>query len=57
MGLRHKRREWMGVVGALGTVVVVAGLIGGFFTPTTTIVLAFAVWVLGAVLVNLLTER
>ncbi|MGC9369552.1 MAG: hypothetical protein ACP5DX_08460 [Paracoccaceae bacterium] len=56
MGLKHKRRELHGVVGGLGVVVALAGFVGGWMSPTTTIVVTFGVWIIGATLVNLLTE-
>lgn len=56
MGLRNRRREWHGVVGALGVVAALAGFVGGIYPPTITIVLTFAIWIVGATLVNLLTD-
>ena len=56
MNLRNKRKELQGVVGALGVVVALAGFVGGWMSVRTTIVLTFAVWILGAVLVNLFTD-
>ncbi|WP_212525115.1 hypothetical protein [Actibacterium sp. MT2.3-13A] len=56
MGLKHKRRELHGVVGGLGVVVALAGFVGGWMSVTTTIVVTFGVWIIGATLVNLLTE-
>lgn len=54
--MRHKRREWMGVIGALGVVVALAGFVGGWISVRDTIVLVFAVWALGATLVLVFTD-
>lgn len=54
--MKHKRREWMGVIGALGVVVALAGFVGGWMSAGTTIVLTFAVWALGATLVLVFTD-
>ena len=56
MDLKHKRRELQGVVGALGVVAALAGFVGGWMSPASTIVVTFGIWILGATLVNLLTE-
>lgn len=57
MGLRHKRRELHGLVGAIGVAVALGGFVGGFYSHTTTIVMTFAVWAVGATLVNVLTDK
>jgi len=54
--MKNKRRELMGLVGAIGVVIAVAGFVGGFMTVQATIVWAFAAWVLGATLVMVLTD-
>ena len=56
MNLKGKRKALHGLVGAIGAAIAVAGFVGGFFSPTTTIVLSFAVWVIGATLVNVMTS-
>ena len=56
MDLKNKRRQLMGVVGAVGAAVCVAGFVGGMFTPGTTITIAFAVWAVGATLVIVFTD-
>lgn len=55
MGLRHKRREWQGVIGGIGVIAALAGLLG-FYPLPIGILLAFAVWILGATLVILFTS-
>ncbi|MDJ1008075.1 MAG: hypothetical protein QNJ13_09660 [Paracoccaceae bacterium] len=57
MGLRQKRRACIGVVGALGAAVCVAGFVGGFLGPGATITIAFAIWAVGAMLVIALTDE
>ncbi len=56
MNLKGKKKALQGLVGAIGVTILVAGFIGGFFTPTTTIVLCFAVWAIGATLVNVISS-
>lgn len=57
MNLRNKRRELHGFVGGLGVVAGLAGFVGGLYSPATTIVLMFAIWIIGATLVNVLTDK
>lgn len=56
MSLKAKRRELMGVVGGAGVVGFLIGVPGGAYSFTTAIVVAFAIWIMGAVLVNLFTR-
>lgn len=56
MRLRQKRRELHGVVGALGVVAALGGFVGGWYPAGTTIVLTFAIWAVGATVVNALTD-
>ncbi len=56
MDLRNRRRALHGVVGALGVVIAAGGFVGGFYSPTTAVVGAFAVWAIGATLVNVFTD-
>lgn len=56
MNLRHRKRQWMGVVGGLGVVIALGGLVGGWYPLGTTIALTFGVWIMGAVLVNLFCD-
>ncbi len=55
--MKHKRRELMGVIGALGVVIALAGFVGGWMPVRDTIVWTFAVWVLGATLVLVFTDK
>lgn len=54
--MRNKRRELIALVGAIGVVLALGGFVGGYYTVRTTIVLTFAVWILGTVLVQLMTD-
>lgn len=54
--LKRKKKALMGLVGGLGTVAVIAGFIGGFMSPATTLVVALAIWIIGATLVNVVTD-
>ena len=54
--MKQKRQALMGVVGALGVVIAVAGFVGGYMSVPATITWSFAVWVLGATLVILFTD-
>ena len=56
MPFRTKRRELHGLVGALGVAVALGGFIGQFYSATTTVVLTFAIWAVGATLVNVFTD-
>ncbi|MDJ0641115.1 MAG: hypothetical protein QNJ20_20055 [Paracoccaceae bacterium] len=56
MALKGKKKALYGLVGALGTVAAAAGFIGGFYSPTTTIVVSFAIWAIGATLVNVIAD-
>lgn len=56
MGWKSKRREWHGVSGALGLVAGLAGFVGGLYPPGIAVFLMLAIWILGATLVNLLTD-
>lgn len=55
MNFRGKRKELVGFVGALGVVIALAGFVGGYMSVRTTIVASFAVWVLGVMLMRVLT--
>lgn len=54
--MKHKRRELMGLVGAIGVAIAVAGFVGGWMSVRDTIVWAFGVWAVGATLVIVLTD-
>jgi hypothetical protein len=56
MNLGRKRREWQGVVGAAGLVAGLGGYVGGFYSAGTATFAMFAIWILGATLVILLTD-
>jgi hypothetical protein len=56
MGNRKKRRELVGLVGAIGVVVALAGFVGGYMSVGATIVWTLGVWIVGTMLVRVLTD-
>ena len=46
----------MGLVGAIGVAIALAGFVGGWLSARDTIVWTFAVWAIGATLVLVLTD-
>ena len=54
--MRQKRKEWMGVVGALGLAAFLLGLFGGIYSLGMAIALSVSVWAVGATLVLALTD-
>ena len=56
MGIRQKRRELVGLVGAIGVVIALAGFVGGYLSVGATIVWTFGVWIVGTMLVRVLTD-
>ena len=56
MGLRQKRRELVGLVGAVGVVIALAGFVGGYLSVPATIVWTLGVWIVGTMLVRVFTD-
>ena len=56
MQLKNKRRELQGLVGALGVAAALGGFVGNYYSATTPIVLVFAIFAVGATLVNVFTD-
>lgn len=56
VNLKGKKKALHGLVGAIGAVAAAGGFIGGFYSPTTAIVLSFAIWAIGATLVNVIAD-
>ena len=56
MGLRQKRQELIGLVGAIGVVVAPAGFVGGYLGTGPTIVWTFGIWIVGTMLVRVFTD-
>lgn len=54
MDWKRRKTALMGFIGGLGVVALLAGLVGGFYAPTTAIVLALSIWIIGATLINVL---
>jgi hypothetical protein len=57
VNLRTSRRQLHGVVGALGLVAALLGFVGGLYPPGLTVAIALGIWILGATLVTLFTDR
>lgn len=56
MAFKSKRRELQAVNGAVGLVLGLGGYIGQLYSMALATFLMFAVWILGATLINLFTE-
>ena len=56
MSLRTKRTELQGVNGAVGLVLGLGGYVGQLYSNTLATFLMLAVWIIGATVINLLTE-
>jgi hypothetical protein len=56
MSLKSKRRKLHGLNGAVGLVVGLGGFVGQLYSPTIATFLMLAVWMIGATLINLLTD-
>ncbi len=56
MSLKRKRKELIGLVGAIGVAVALAGFVGGWISVRSTIVWCFAIWTVGTMLVTVLTD-
>jgi len=56
MDFRTKRRELQAVNGAVGLVLGLGGYVGQLYSPTLATFLMFAVWIVGATVINLLTD-
>jgi hypothetical protein len=57
MTLKSKRRELQAVNGAVGLVVGLGGFVGHLYSPAMAPFLMLAIWIVGATLINLLTDR
>jgi hypothetical protein len=56
MKLKSKRRELQGVNGAVGLAVGLGGYVGHLYSVALATFLMFAIWIVGATLINLLTD-
>jgi hypothetical protein len=56
MSLRTKRRQLQGVNGAVGLVLGLGGYVGQLYSNSLATFLMLAVWIVGATVINLLTE-
>ncbi len=56
MNLKSKRKELQGVNGAIGLVLGLGGFVGQLYAPAFGVFLMLAVWIVGATVINLLTD-
>jgi len=56
MELRSKRRALQGVNGAVGLVAGLGGYVGHLYSHALATFLMLAIWIVGATLINLLTD-
>ena len=56
MNWKRKEKPLMGLVGGAGVVAFLFAVPGGFYSVTTGIVLAAAIWIIGATLVKVLAS-
>ncbi len=56
MDWKSKRRELQGVNGALGVVAGLGGYVGHLYSYGMATFLMFGIWILGATVINLLTD-
>ena len=56
MNLRNKRRELQGLNGAVGLAAGLGGYVGNLYPYGIATFLMFAIWIVGATLINVLTE-
>jgi hypothetical protein len=56
MNWKEKKTPLMGLIGGLGVVAFLAGPLAGLYGIGIAIFLAFAVWIVGAKLINVLID-
>ncbi len=56
MDWKSKKTPLMGLVGGLGVAAFLLGAVGGLYSFGLAIALAFAIWIVGATLVNVLAS-
>ena len=56
MDIRSKRKELQGVNGAVGLVLGLGGYVGQLYSPGLATFLMLAVWIVGATVINLITD-
>ena len=54
MDWESRKTPLMGLIGGLGVVAFLVGVPGGFYSLTTAILLALAIWIIGPPLINVL---
>ncbi|WP_172294954.1 hypothetical protein [Pseudoruegeria sp. HB172150] len=56
MNLKNRRRALHGLVGGLGVTAALGGIVGDLYSPRNALAAAFAIWIVGATLINVLTD-
>ena len=56
MNLRHKRKELQGLNGAVGLAAGLGGYLGHLYSNDVATFLMLAIWIVGATLINVLTD-
>ena len=56
MDLKHKRRQLQGLNGAVGLAAGLGGYVGNLYSDSFATFLMLAIWIIGATLINLLTD-
>ena len=56
MNLKPKKKALMGFVGGLGVVAFLGSILAGLDPVTTGLFIALAIWIIGATLVQVLTD-
>ena len=54
--LRSKRKQLQGLNGAVGLAAGLGGYVGNLYTPGMATFLMLSIWIVGATLINLLTD-
>ena len=53
---KSKKTPLMGVIGGLGVVAFLGGPVAGFYSTGVAVFLAFAIWIVGATVINVLID-
>ncbi len=56
MELKKRRRELQGLNGAVGLVAGLGGYVGGLYSNAVATFAMLAIWIVGATLINVLTD-
>ncbi|SHH21787.1 hypothetical protein [Marivita hallyeonensis] len=56
MDWKRKKTPLMGLIGGLGVVAFLGGVVAGLYSMGMAVFLAFAIWIVGATLINVLID-